>query len=228
MQCGRRGWSVGPQGRLQPLAELQGDAIGVLEEQDADAQIEQIRGGKDNVGADVAEHLFVCCHVIHIERQVAQAGLALVMLGGWIAATVVKQLQASAVREANPELAGAMQPIRNLRGDPVRQAELVQFLKSLTDERVRKQTAPFDHPELIILDVLMPRMDGWGVIRELRSDPLYADLPIMVLTTVIEDASRRRYELEVGMEMDVQDYVQKPAKPAELLQRVEKLLKVHA
>jgi DNA-binding response OmpR family regulator len=50
----------------------------------------------------------------------------------------------------------------------------------------------------------------------------------MVLTTVVEDASRRRYELEVGMEMDVQDYVQKPAKPAELLQRVEKLLKVHA
>jgi len=43
----------------------------------------------------------------------------------------------------------------------------------------------------------------------------------------VEDASRRRYELEVGMAMDVQDYVQKPAKPAELLQRVEKLLKVH-
>ncbi len=84
-----------------------------------------------------------------------------------------------------------------------------------------------EQPDLLILDMLMPRMDGWGVIRELRSDPLYADLPIMVLTTVVEDASRRRYELEVGMEMDVQDYVQKPAKPAELLQRVEKLVKVH-
>jgi CheY-like chemotaxis protein len=55
-----------------------------------------------------------------------------------------------------------------------------------------------ERPDLLILDLLMPRMDGWGVIRELRSDPLYADLPIMVLTTVIEDASRRRYELEVG------------------------------
>jgi CheY-like chemotaxis protein len=79
-------------------------------------------------------------------------------------------------------------------------------------------------PDLLLLDLLMPRMDGWGVIRELRSDPQYADLPIMVLTTVVEDASRRRYELEVGMAMDVQDYVQKPAKPAELIQRVEKLL----
>ncbi len=81
-----------------------------------------------------------------------------------------------------------------------------------------------ERPDLLILDLLMPRLDGWGVIRELRSDPAYSDLPIMVLTTVIEDASRRRYELEVGMAMDVQDYVQKPAKPSDLLQRVEKLL----
>ena len=85
-----------------------------------------------------------------------------------------------------------------------------------------------ERPDLLILDLLMPRLDGWGVIRELRGDPQYADLPIMVLTTVIEDASRRRYELEVGMAMDVQDYVQKPAKPAELIQRVEKLLKTYA
>ncbi|HJW84914.1 MAG TPA: response regulator [Anaerolineae bacterium] len=85
-----------------------------------------------------------------------------------------------------------------------------------------------ERPDLLILDLLMPRLDGWGVIRELRSDPQYVNLPIMVLTTVVEDASRRRYELEVGLAMDVQDYVQKPAKPAELIQRVEKLLKIHA
>ena len=82
-------------------------------------------------------------------------------------------------------------------------------------------------PDLLILDLLMPRMDGWGVIREMRSEPRYSHVPIMILTTVIEDASRRRYELETGMTMDVQDYVQKPAKPVELLKRVEKLLKSH-
>ncbi len=85
-----------------------------------------------------------------------------------------------------------------------------------------------EQPDLLVLDMLMPRMDGWGVIRELRSDPQYADLPIMVLTTVVEDASRRRYELEVGMDMDVQDYVQKPARPDELLQRVQKLLRTYS
>jgi two-component system alkaline phosphatase synthesis response regulator PhoP len=83
-------------------------------------------------------------------------------------------------------------------------------------------------PDLLILDLLMPRMDGWGVIREMRSEPRYAAVPILVLTTVVEDASRRRYELETGMAMDVQDYVQKPARPAELLRRVEKLLKEKA
>lgn len=80
-------------------------------------------------------------------------------------------------------------------------------------------------PDLLILDLLMPRMDGWGVIREMRSEPRFAHVPIMVLTTVIEDASRRRYELETGMAMDVQVYMQKPVAPSELIRRVAHLLK---
>ena len=79
-------------------------------------------------------------------------------------------------------------------------------------------------PDLLILDLLMPRMDGWGVIREMRSEPRFANVPIMVLTTVIEDASRRRYELETGIAMDVQEYIQKPVTPSELIRRVETLL----
>lgn len=79
-------------------------------------------------------------------------------------------------------------------------------------------------PDLLILDLLMPKMDGFAVIRELRKNPRYAELPIMVLTAVVEDASRRRYELELGREMDVQDYLEKPVAPAELLRRVSKVL----
>ncbi len=81
-----------------------------------------------------------------------------------------------------------------------------------------------DIPDLLILDLLMPRMDGWGVIRQMRSEPRFASVPIMILTTVIEDASRRRYELETGMAMDVQDYIQKPTKPADLIKRIERQL----
>ena len=80
-------------------------------------------------------------------------------------------------------------------------------------------------PDLLILDLLMPRMDGWGVIREMRSEPRFNTVPMMILTTVIEDASRRRYELETNMAMDVQDYVQKPVRPDELIRRAENLLR---
>jgi CheY-like chemotaxis protein len=75
-------------------------------------------------------------------------------------------------------------------------------------------------PDLLILDLLMPRMDGFAVIRELQSDPAFADLNIMILTTVVEDASRRRYELETGHDMKVVAYIQKPVMPAQLLQIV--------
>lgn len=49
----------------------------------------------------------------------------------------------------NPELAAAIQPLK-LRNDPVGRTEIVAFLNKLTDERVRNETAPFDHPELMI------------------------------------------------------------------------------
>ena len=70
----------------------------------------------------------------------------------------------------------------------------------------------------------MPKKDGFAVIRELRADKGYADLPILVLTTVVEDASRRRYQLETGRGMAGEAYVQKPAPPAEVLRVVGELL----
>lgn len=81
-----------------------------------------------------------------------------------------------------------------------------------------------DRPDLVILDLLMPRKDGFAVVREIREDPEYADLPILILTVVAEQASRRRYELETGSGMNVQDYVEKRIRPQELLRRVRRLL----
>jgi len=81
-------------------------------------------------------------------------------------------------------------------------------------------------PDIVILDLLMPRMDGFAVVRDLRESPRYRDLPIMILTSVREDASYRRYELETGLMMDVQDYIEKPVPPTELLRRIANLLKI--
>jgi CheY-like chemotaxis protein len=97
-------------------------------------------------------------------------------------------------------------------------------LKTARDGRQCLDLIEEEVPDLLILDLLMPRMDGWAVIKELRSSPRYAALSIVVLTTVIEDASRRRYELETGLQMDVQDYIEKPVAPADLIKRVTVLL----
>ncbi|OIP26481.1 MAG: response regulator [Chloroflexi bacterium CG_4_10_14_0_8_um_filter_46_9] len=84
-----------------------------------------------------------------------------------------------------------------------------------------------EKPDLMILDLLMPRKDGFAVCKELK-DPRwskYSDMPILMLTSVREEVSRRRYELETGLSLDVDDYVEKPIDPFLLVKRVENLLK---
>jgi DNA-binding response OmpR family regulator len=83
-----------------------------------------------------------------------------------------------------------------------------------------------EKPDLMILDLMMPKMDGWAVCKELQ-DPRwskYRNIPILILTSVREEASRRRYELETGLELDVDDYVEKPFSPDILLERVKRLI----
>jgi DNA-binding response OmpR family regulator len=83
-----------------------------------------------------------------------------------------------------------------------------------------------ENPDLLILDLLMPKMDGFAVCKELQDTrwSKYRKLPILVLSSVREEASRRRYELETGLELGVSDYVEKPISPRILLERVRKLL----
>lgn len=84
-----------------------------------------------------------------------------------------------------------------------------------------------EKPNLIILDLLMPKMDGFTFCKELL-DPKWKDfknIPILVLSSVREEASRRRYELETSLELDVDDYIEKPVEPDVLVQRVKKLMK---
>jgi DNA-binding response OmpR family regulator len=83
-----------------------------------------------------------------------------------------------------------------------------------------------ENPDLIILDLLMPKLDGYGVCKTLQ-DPRWSkwkDIPILILTSVREEASQRRYELETGMRMDVDDYVEKPIDPDVVMTRVRKIL----
>jgi DNA-binding response OmpR family regulator len=88
-------------------------------------------------------------------------------------------------------------------------------------------TLKAENPDLMILDLMMPKMDGFAVCKELQ-DPRWSkfkDIPILILTSVREEASRRRYELETGLELDVDDYIEKPMSPDILLERVSRLIK---
>ena len=84
-----------------------------------------------------------------------------------------------------------------------------------------------EQPDLLILDLLMPRMDGFEVCKALK-DPRYAKvarMPIIILSSVQEGVSQRRYELETGVQLDVDDYVEKPIEGRVLLERVGKIIK---
>jgi DNA-binding response OmpR family regulator len=84
-----------------------------------------------------------------------------------------------------------------------------------------------EHFDLLILDLLMPKMDGFEVCKAIK-DPRYAKharMPIIILSSVQEGVSQRRYELETGVSLDVDDYVEKPVESSILLERVGKIIK---
>ncbi|MGC8492104.1 MAG: response regulator [Syntrophobacteraceae bacterium] len=96
-----------------------------------------------------------------------------------------------------------------------------------TDGREGLAKLRSENPDLMILDLMMPRMDGFAVCEELQDSrwAKYRDIPIIILTSVREDAGRRRYELGTGLRLRVSDYVEKPIDPPVFLARVKTYLK---
>ncbi|OGW56015.1 MAG: hypothetical protein A2Y81_00680 [Nitrospirae bacterium RBG_13_43_8] len=85
-----------------------------------------------------------------------------------------------------------------------------------------------EQPDLIILDVMMPEIDGYEVCAKLKSDPQYGHIPILLLTAVGEAISATKYTKEMGMKLEADDYIPKPVEPMELVERVEKLIRISA
>jgi two-component system, sensor histidine kinase and response regulator len=76
-------------------------------------------------------------------------------------------------------------------------------------------------PDLILLDVMMPGMDGHEVIRRLKSDDKYMEIPVIFLTAKVETE-----DVVKGFELGAVDYVTKPFRKAELLARVKTHIKL--
>jgi two-component system alkaline phosphatase synthesis response regulator PhoP len=77
-----------------------------------------------------------------------------------------------------------------------------------------------ERPSLLVLDLMLPGMDGLDVARALREDPATHALPIIMLTARVEEAERL-----IGLELGADDYITKPFSPRELVARVRAVLR---
>ena len=75
------------------------------------------------------------------------------------------------------------------------------------------------HPDLIILDAMMPGLDGFAVLRQLKSHPETAGIPVLMLT-----ARKTEQDIVSGLSQGAADYLIKPFMPEELVSRVRRLL----
>ena len=79
-------------------------------------------------------------------------------------------------------------------------------------------------PDAIVLDVMMPEMDGYEVCKVLKDDDTYAEIPIVLLTAVASHVTSTRYSHADGMSTEADDYLPKPASAEEILSSVKGLL----
>ena len=81
-------------------------------------------------------------------------------------------------------------------------------------------------PDAIILDVMMPEKDGYRLCKELKRDPQYADIPVILLTAVASHVTTTRYSHADGMSTEADDFIEKPASLEKILKSLNRLLKV--
>ena len=87
------------------------------------------------------------------------------------------------------------------------------------DGETALELARSEHPDLILLDIMLPGIDGWGVAEELGADPQTREIPILFLSARSDPADEAR-----GHEVGALGYVTKPFDPEELIDRVRDVL----
>jgi DNA-binding response OmpR family regulator len=112
------------------------------------------------------------------------------------------------VIEDEPELRANVTRLLKAEGYEVRTAE---------NGMAGVEAALADPPDLIICDIAMPQMDGFGVLFSLRENVTTSHVPFIFLT-----ASTRTYDRKFGVDLGANDYITKPFKLQELLEAVKK------
>ena len=81
------------------------------------------------------------------------------------------------------------------------------------------EVAAREKPDLIILDIMMPRLDGYGACKRLKADPDLKDIPVVFLS-----AKAQQSDIEKGKTYGVADYLTKPFDPDVLVETIERLV----
>jgi two-component system alkaline phosphatase synthesis response regulator PhoP len=88
-----------------------------------------------------------------------------------------------------------------------------------------KRKIDAEKPNFIVLDVMMPEMDGFHFCSWVRSQSQYKNIPVVLLTGVGEHIYDTKFPLKGVMEADADEYLEKPVKPEVLLKTISKLIK---
>ena len=94
-------------------------------------------------------------------------------------------------------------------------------LETATDGILAIEAIEADAPDLILLDVMMPRMSGFQVCAKIKGDPATRDIPVVMVTALNEVA-----DIERAVECGADDFLTKPVHKLELVTRVKSLLRV--
>ncbi|MBN1130520.1 MAG: response regulator [Chitinispirillaceae bacterium] len=93
-------------------------------------------------------------------------------------------------------------------------------VESVLDPEIACDRAKAYHPDVILLDLLMPKMDGWTVFRKIKQERSLADVPIAILT-----AKSQQVDQMVGRIMNADAYITKPFGKQELIDKTYELIR---
>ena len=77
-------------------------------------------------------------------------------------------------------------------------------------------------PDLLILDLKMPKMNGYEVLNNLKQDESYADIPVMVLTSLTQGS--RKSDDDWRRSLDIEAFITKPFDPLDILKKAQKII----
>ena len=93
-----------------------------------------------------------------------------------------------------------------------------EVMTALDGEQALAKVAQ-DKPDLIVLDIMMPKLDGYETCKALKSNPETKNIPVILLS-----AKGRNVDQKVGFEVGADDYITKPFSPRKLVERINAIL----